>query len=52
VQFAVNRRLLLAQGTPDPKHRLASPISAPELLALRTSDYFGTPKSHAEHLES
>jgi len=46
----MNRRRSLAQRTPNPKDRLASLISTPEFLALRTCNCRGTSWSHAENL--
>jgi len=50
LQHAVNCRGSLAQDTSDPKDRLASLISMPEFLPLRTCDDRATSWSHAEHL--
>jgi hypothetical protein len=46
----MDRRGSLAQSTSDPKDRLASLISTPEFLALRTGDDRATSESHTEHL--
>src|SRR6185369_12678887 len=45
LQDAMNRRGSLAQSTSNPKDRLASLISTPEFLALRTCDCRRTPWS-------
>jgi len=50
LQDPMNRRGALAEGTSDPKDRLASLISTPELLAVRACQSRTTSWSHAEHL--